>query len=113
VRAPLSARRAQARRLDLRLSAFCLPFLLREEKSKRRVVDSGEGFSNPRFARHATQAQTRCEDEIARAIRPREAGEWDHWSSRSERSVVEGAPAAKLRCRCKKFFLRTLASKQK
>ena len=24
-------------------------------------------------------------------IRPREAGEGDHWSSRSERTVVEGA----------------------
>jgi hypothetical protein len=34
VRAPLSARRAQARWLDLRLSAFCLPFLLREEKKQ-------------------------------------------------------------------------------
>src|ERR1700721_2984013 len=45
VRAPLSARRAQARRLDLRLSAFCLPsFLKREEKSKWRVVDSEEGL---------------------------------------------------------------------
>jgi hypothetical protein len=50
VRAPLSARRAQARRLDLRLSAFCLPFFLREEKSKWRVVDSGENFPNSHLA---------------------------------------------------------------
>src|SRR5580704_14167169 len=32
----------------------------------------------------------RRENERARAIRPREAGEGDHWSSRSERTVVEG-----------------------
>jgi hypothetical protein len=50
VRAPLSARRAQARRLVLRLSAFCLPSLMREEKSKWRVVDSEADFPNSRLA---------------------------------------------------------------
>jgi hypothetical protein len=37
--------------------------------------------------------------ESAATFRPREAGEGDHWSSRSERTVVEGAPDAELRCR--------------
>src|ERR1700680_1998094 len=32
-------------------------------------------------------------------IRPREAGEGDHWSSRSERTVVEGAPDSQPRHR--------------
>jgi len=39
----------------------------------------------------------RRENASARTIRPREAGEGDHWSSRSERTVVEGAPDAELR----------------
>jgi hypothetical protein len=34
---------------------------------------------------------------------PAVAGEGDHWSSRSERTVVEGARDVELRCRCKKF----------
>jgi hypothetical protein len=34
---------------------------------------------------------------------PATAGEGGHWSSRSERTVVEGARDAELRCRCKKF----------
>jgi hypothetical protein len=38
------------RRLDLRLSAFCLPSLQREEKSKWRVVDSEADFANSRLA---------------------------------------------------------------
>jgi hypothetical protein len=33
------------------------------------------------------------------SFRPREAGEGDHWSSRSERTVGEGAQDSKLRCR--------------
>jgi hypothetical protein len=32
---------------------------------------------------------------------PAIAGEGDHWSSRSERTVVEGARDSELRCRCK------------
>jgi hypothetical protein len=36
--------------LDLRLSAFCLPSLKREEKSKWRVVDSEEGLPHSRLA---------------------------------------------------------------
>jgi hypothetical protein len=43
------------------------------------------------------------ENEDACAIRPREAGEGDHWSSRSERTVVEGAPDVELRCRRRNF----------
>jgi len=51
VRAPLSARRVQARRLDLRLSAFCLlSSFVKEGKSKWRVVDSGADFSISRLA---------------------------------------------------------------
>jgi hypothetical protein len=34
------------------------------------------------------------ENDFARAIRPREAGEEDHWSSRRERTVVEGRRAS-------------------
>jgi hypothetical protein len=37
-----------------------------------------------------------------RFFRPRDSGGGDHWSSRSERTVVEGAQDAQLRCRCKK-----------
>ena len=44
------APRPKARRLDLRLSAFCLPSLQREEKSKWRVVDSEADFANSRLA---------------------------------------------------------------
>src|ERR1700693_1046863 len=32
---------------------------------------------------------------------PAKAGEGDHWSSRSERAVVEGAPDSELRCWCR------------
>src|SRR6202042_665644 len=34
---------------------------------------------------------------------PAIAGEGDHWSSRSERTVVEGAQDSKLRFRCREF----------
>jgi hypothetical protein len=36
-------------------------------------------------------------------FRPREAGEGDHWSTRSERTVMEGAPDSELRYRRGKF----------
>jgi hypothetical protein len=39
---------------DLRLSAFCLPSLTREEKSKWRVVDSEADFPNSRLAMDKT-----------------------------------------------------------
>jgi hypothetical protein len=39
--------------------------------------------------------------ESAISFRPREAGEGDHWSSRSERTVVEGAHDSELRRRCR------------
>jgi hypothetical protein len=48
-----------------------------------------------------TRTRVRRGNEIARAIRAREAGEGDHWSSRSERTVVEGAQDSELRCRCR------------
>jgi hypothetical protein len=47
------------------------------------------------------RAQVRRENESARTIRPREAGEGDHWSSRSERTVVEGAQDSEFCCRCR------------
>ena len=53
------------------------------------------------------------ENEIACTIRPREAGEGDHWSSRSERTVVEGAPDSKLRCRRRRFFSQDVAGERK
>ena len=43
----------------------------------------------------------RRENGIACAIRPRQAGEGDHWSSRSERTVVEGARDSTHCWRCK------------
>jgi len=45
-------------------------------------------------------ARARCRRALA-FFRHREAGEGDHWSSRSERTVVEGARDSALRCRCK------------
>jgi hypothetical protein len=43
------------------------------------------------------------ENEIAFPFRPRVAGEGDHWSSRSERTVVEGEQDSTRRYRCRKF----------
>src|SRR5580704_11597913 len=43
----------------------------------------------------------RLEGGVIFFIRPREAGEGDHWSSRSERTVVEGALDSPLRCCCR------------
>jgi hypothetical protein len=74
---------------DLRLSALCLPLFF-----------GGEHFV-PFVAK--TRMQMHRENEIARTIRPREAGEGDHWSERSERTVVEGAPDAELRCQCNRI----------
>ncbi len=44
---------------------------------------------------------------------PAIAGEGDHWSSRSERTVVEGAPASELRYRCREFSSHEEASERK
>jgi hypothetical protein len=44
---------------------------------------------------------------------PAIAGEGDHWSSRSERTVVEGAQDSELRCRCGRFCSREDASERK
>ena len=53
------------------------------------------------------------ENEIAFLSAPALAGEGDHWSSRSERTVVEGAPDAELRFRCRRFSLEEKESKRK
>jgi hypothetical protein len=45
---------------------------------------------------------SRRENEIAFLSAPAIAGEGDHWSSRSERTVVEGAQDSTLRYRCRK-----------
>ena len=89
---------------DQRLPAFrLLSSFVKEGKSKWRVVDSEEDFSQfaPRLAR------TSDADRVVRALAlsaPATAGEGDHWSSRSERTVVEGAPDAELRFRCRKIL---------
>ena len=44
---------------------------------------------------------------------PAIAGEGDHWSSRSERTVVEGAPDSELRYRCREFSSHEEASERK
>src|SRR5580704_18772088 len=76
------------------------PFYLREDKSKWRVVDREDRFSQ--FATGPTRNSGA--DRVARAgslapSAPALAGEGDHWSSRSERTVVEGAPDSKPRYR--------------
>jgi hypothetical protein len=45
-----------------------------------------------------------------RSSAPAIAGEGDHWSSQSERTVVEGAPDSKLRCRRRRVFSQKEAS---
>ena len=65
---------------DLRLPALCLPLFF-----------GGEHFV-PFVAK--TRVRMHRENDIARTIRPREAEEGDHWSSRSERTVVEGRRAS-------------------
>jgi hypothetical protein len=50
-----------------------------------------------------TRMRMHRENEIAFLSAPALAGEGDHWSSRSERTVVEGAQASTLRYRCRKF----------
>jgi hypothetical protein len=77
---------------DQRLPAFHLPFFLREEKSKWRVVDSEADFSQftTRLARNSDAdrvVRTRSHAPSAPAKRGR------------ERTVVEGAPDAELRFR--------------
>jgi hypothetical protein len=59
------------------------------------------------------KTRTRMRRENAATFRPREAGEGDHWSSRSERTVVEGAQDAELRYRCGKFSSQEEASERK
>src|SRR5580704_4842409 len=96
-----------------RLPAFRLPFFLREEKSKWRVVDREENFFQfaTRMARNSDAdrvVRTRSLAPSAPAI----AGEGDHWSSRIERTVVEGAPDAELRFRGGRFSSREEANER-
>src|SRR5580692_3465038 len=62
------------------------------------------------FSNRALQASSLDADASPPLSAPAIAGEGDHWSSRSERTVVEGAPDAELRCRCKRFPSREEAS---
>jgi hypothetical protein len=55
------------------------------------------------FVRKTRVQKTHRENEIAFLSAPAKAGEGDHWSSRSERTVVEGAQDSTLRYRCRKF----------
>src|ERR1700684_2080547 len=57
-----------------------------------------------------TRARVRRENGSARPSAPATAGEGDHWSSRSERNVVEGAPDSRLRFRCERFSSQEEAS---
>ena len=57
-----------------------------------------------------TRTRMRRENEIAFPSATAIAGEGDHWSSRSERTVVEGAPDAELRFRCRRFSSQEEAS---
>jgi hypothetical protein len=86
------------RPIHLRLSALCLPLF----------------FGGEHFVPFVTKARMRMhrENEIAFLSAPAIAGEGDHWSSRSERTVVEGAPDSELRCRCRKFSSREEASEK-
>src|SRR5580704_6899425 len=49
-----------------------------------------------------TRMRMHRENEIAFLSAPAIAGEGDHWSSRGERTVVEGAQASTRRYRCRK-----------
>ena len=59
------------------------------------------------------RARVRRANEGAFLSAPALAGEGDHWSSRSERTVVEGAPDAELRFRCTRFSSQEEASERK
>src|SRR5580704_2755379 len=87
------------------------PFYLREDKSKWRVVDSGENFSQfaTRLARNSDADRVVRKRSLAPSA-PAIAGEGDHWSSRSERTVVEGALDSELRFRCRELSLHEDAS---
>jgi hypothetical protein len=106
VRAPKG--RAPHRKMRRWLPCVCRrsasPFYSREDKSKWRVVDREERFSQ--FSQFAPRPTRNSDaDRVARTgslapSAPATAGEGDHWSSRSERTVVEGAHDSKLRYRC-------------
>jgi hypothetical protein len=73
---------------SLRLPALRLPsFYLEAKQQWLSFLLQHSGADAPRGRAHAS----------ATAI----AGEGDHWSSRSERTVVEGALAVTSRCRCR------------
>jgi len=58
-----------------------------------------------------TRMRMHRENEIAFLSAPAIAGEGDHWSSRSERTVVEGAQDQTLRYRCRKFSEQELGAR--
>ena len=71
------------------------PSFLREDKSKWRVVDSEADFPNSRLAIDETPTRIALRERLHSSA-PALAGEGDHWSSRSERTVVEGAQGSPL-----------------
>jgi hypothetical protein len=75
------------RPIHLRLPALCLPLFFGGEHCLF--------FGGKQFLPFDTKARMRMyrENDIARTIRPREAGQGNHWSSRSERTMVEGRRA--------------------
>jgi hypothetical protein len=92
---PRPKRRRRRRRLRGAESAQRLPAL-----RSRRFWGAIRSCLWPQSGRVNT-ARARTRRESAPPFRPREAGEGDRWSSRSERTVVEGAPDAQLRFRCR------------
>src|SRR5580704_4411531 len=79
--------RGEAPRDSCAFSALRLPlFFWRQKLRGFDLQNSGAGASRER-------------DRFS--FRPREAGEGDHWSSRSERTVVEGAPVSTCWYRCR------------
>ena len=83
------------------LPAVPPPLLFGGRKSKWRVVDSEADFPNSHLALDKTPTRIALRERW-RFPPPRSGGE--DWSSRSERTVVEGAPDAKTRFRCSKIF---------
>jgi hypothetical protein len=71
----------------------CLTLWIGKTKTPGRDV----GALKTALARHPHSASAERLSATAKA------GEGDHWSSRSERTVVEGAHDSELRCGCKKM----------
>jgi hypothetical protein len=93
-----SARRAPHPLMRLQCCAF------RRSASLRFYLEAATVLA---FVRN-TRMRMHRENEIAFPSAPASAGEGDHWSSRSERTVVEGAQDSTLRYRCRKFWVQEL-----